>query len=170
MTTGSAPQLSRSSTGLSQEELHRQLDYNPDTGKFTWRIGPLAGREAGCHDHTTGYITIGLNGHYYKAHNLAWFYVHGEWKKLDHEDGTKCGNRIKNLRPSSQKQNNRNHPVRIDNLLGVKGVTKSGNKFVAIIFVDGHSIYLGTFATIEEAKDARREAANKYFGEFANED
>ncbi|MFA6244496.1 MAG: HNH endonuclease [Candidatus Hydrogenedentales bacterium] len=156
--------------GLSQERLKEAFDYDPITGHFIWKIGHLKGRRAGCIDNSKGYVIITLSGYHYYGHVLAWFYIHGEWKRIDHKDTHGSNNAILNLRPATTKQNNRNQSIRIDNMLGVKGVTRSGNKFVARIFVDGSRIYLGTFKTIEEATNARQAAAQEYFGEFVHED
>jgi hypothetical protein len=46
-------------------------------------------------------------------------------------------------------------------------VTANGRKYQANIQVEGEKIYLGTFATIEEASAAYAEAARQHFGEFA---
>lgn len=45
---------------------------------------------------------------------------------------------------------------------GVRGVSKSGNRWKANIQVDKKKIYLGTFTSIEDAANAYKEAAIKY--------
>ena len=96
-------------TDLSQEELKAKLEYNPQTGVFTWKDIK------------------------YKHSNIA----------------------------------GSNRGVQINNVLGVKGVSSSGNKYVARIGIKGITYYLGTFETIEEAVNARREAEAEFFGEHA---
>lgn len=130
------------------------------------------GDVAGSHDFDSGYITICLDGIDYKAHRLAWFWCYGVWPigKLDHKDTKRAHNTISNLREATRSQNAANQYHRPNNLLGVKGVQKRGNRFRAYITINYKTIHLGTYNTVEEAKDARREAAIKYFGEFANED
>ena len=156
---------------LSQEKLKYHLYYDPETGEFIWvrptNNGINAGDIAGHIDDSKGYVTISLFGQHYYAHNLAWFYVYGVWKRIDHKNGHGINNKLLNLRPATTQQNNRNARVRIDNILQIKGVTKMGVKYIARIFVDGRSIYLGSHDTIEEAVNARREAELKYFGEFS---
>lgn len=156
-------------TDLSQEELKVKLKYNYETGVFTWKDmkykhSSIAG------SNRDGYITININGKNYLAHRLAWLYVYGIWPRghIDHINGIVTDNRINNLREVSKSQNGMNRGVQINNILGVKGVSPSGNKYVARIGVRGITYYLGTFKTIEEAVNARREAETEYFGEYAN--
>ena len=54
--------------------------------------------------------------------------------------------------------------INLRNTTGVTGVFyhKVRRKYVAQIMVDGKLIYLGTFATLEEAAEARKDADIKY--------
>lgn len=58
--------------------------------------------------------------------------------------------------------------IRSTNTSGYTGIkirhNKSGDTYVARIMVRGKQINLGTYATIEEAADARKKAEKKYFG------
>lgn len=49
------------------------------------------------------------------------------------------------------------------NTTGVKGVSRKGAKFQAEIMIRRKKIYLGVFATLEEAAKARKSAEEKYF-------
>lgn len=153
---------------LTQERLHHLLDYDPITGVFKWK-NPLArnvkaGDTAGSVT-STGHIVIRVRGIYYLAHQLAWLYVFGKMvERLDHKDGERDHNAIENLREATNSQNCFNR----QNL--ERGVYPSGKRFVAKITVDYQQMHLGTFDTKGEALEARRKAAIKYFGEFANED
>ena len=171
MTTESELKRPDFSTELSQKELHEWLSYDTINGNFYWIKSPCNGIKindiAGHIDESKKYVIISLRGRHYYGHVLAWFYVYGVWTKIDHKNRIGVNNWISNLRPATAQQNNRNQSIRIDNMLGVKGVTRSGNKYVARIHVDGHSLYLGTFNTIEEASCARSKAEIKHFGEFA---
>lgn len=156
-------------TDLSLEEVKALLDYNPNTGLFTWKElkykhNEVAGIER------DGYITISIKGKNYLAHRLAWFYSYGMWPTtlIDHRNTIVTDNRLNNLRESTKSQNGMNRGVQINNILGVKGVSPSGNKYVARIGINRVTHYLGTFDTIEEAIHARREAEIEYFGEFTN--
>lgn len=50
-----------------------------------------------------------------------------------------------------------------NNKTGVKGVIQRGSRFVAQIKFQGEHRYLGTFGTLEEAAEARREAEEELF-------
>lgn len=156
---------------ITLELLRKYLFYNPWTGWFTWtrpisnrvRIGEIAGSL-----HNSGYIVIRIHRIDYPAHVLAWFYIHGVWANIDHEDRNGYNNRLSNLRVATASQQNHNKKVYANNKLGVKGVklTKSG-RYEANIQVNHVQTYLGTFDTIEEASEAYSIAARKHYGQFA---
>ena len=138
------------------------LSYNPETGVFRWKIsksGVKSSRVSGCFD-KDGYLRIGVNGAVYKAHRLAWLYVYGRFPmgQIDHVNGKRDDNRIDNLRECSAHQNGQNK-IRIKRgASGFRGVYKSGNKWEARISAQSRIVYLGLFATREEAFAARLEA------------
>jgi hypothetical protein len=119
----------------------------------------------------SGYWHVGVDGDEYKAHRLAWLFVHGEWPagRLDHENGDTADNRIANLRPVTHSQNIANSRLRRDSTSGFKGVSfyTSAGKWGANINKDGRRHYLGLFNTPEEAHAAYCEAACELHGEFA---
>lgn len=88
---------------------------------------------------------------------------------VDHINHNKFDNRKANLRICTQQQNSRNKKVSRNNFSGVSGVVyvKNRNRWKARIWVNGVGIYLGHYKTFEEAVKARKEAEQKYFGEFA---
>lgn len=149
---------------ITQEELKEQLKYNKKTGIFTWlvansnnvQIGDIAG-----YKNKRGYIYIGINGKIYRAHRLAWLYVHGYMPEngLDHRNRKPWDNRIKNLREVSQQCNMRNSKgIYKSNTSGVKGVYwyKRTNKWHAqmgIGYKNKKQIvkYLGQFDNFLEA-------------------
>lgn len=87
---------------------------------------------------------------------------------VDHKFGKRYDNRKSELRFATKQTNGINRGCNITNNLGAKGVsmTKSG-KYSAKIMVDGKQHHLGTFATLEEAKEVRFQAEQHYFGDFA---
>lgn len=89
----------------------------------------------------------------------------------DHRDGNSLNNRRSNLRVATIRQNAQNAKIQKNNKSGFKGVCrdiKCHNRWTARISVNGKYIHLGNFSSPEEAHDAYVEAAQKYFGEFAN--
>jgi len=156
---------------LDREYLKEILDYDSETGSFKWkkvqgRPNCFKDQEAGSLHHL-GYIIIGIDGISYPAHNLAWFYIYGEWVFIDHKDRNKSHNAIDNLRPTTQADNNCNKGVYSNNKLQIKGVRQtSSGRFEARITKDGITHQLGTFNTAEEASEAYEETAMKLFGEF----
>lgn len=154
-------------------ELIRHLfDYNPETGVFRWKNNPAGmqkGSRAGCFDvDSSGYKRrrIRVLGKLYRASDLAWLYMTGEWPVLsvDHANRNGADDRWDNLRLATRSQQMMN---RGDwNAAYFRGVTKSGNKFMARIQVDKKSIYLGTYVTVLEAKHAYDEAAKLHHGTF----
>ncbi len=155
---------------LTLGRLRELLSYDPKTGVFvsltrrkTWE----SGRVTGAKENRTGYGRVIVDGTYYRAHRLAWFYVHGEWPHaIDHINGNRYDNRLCNLRSVSVKTNNENLRVAKEtNQSGFLGVrAKSNGKFAADIkaTLGGKRLmlYLGSYATAEEAHavyvDAKR--------------
>lgn len=151
----------RTHTGLTQAYLREILDYDSETGVFTWKVATAhrvkVGQQAGSPD-SNGYITIRIDGKLYYAHRLAWFYVHGVWptKHLGHENQIKHHNWIKNLRDSTPAQNLQNRGKQRNNTSGFKGVSfhKQCNKWVARIKIGKMYVHLGLFPTPELASAA----------------
>lgn len=154
---------------VTQDRLKEVLDYDPDTGVFTWKKKisrkVVVGKIAGCPD-GGGYTIIRIDHKTYKAHRLAWLYVTGAFPKdqIDHINRVKTDNRICNLREASPRENQQNHPIHRDNTSGVTGVdwVKRAKKWRAVIKHKGRNIHLGYYNTIEEAAMSRAIAKAKY--------
>ena len=88
---------------------------------------------------------------------------------VDHISNNKTDNRKSNLRICKQKENCMNHSLNLNNTSGVAGVSwhKASSKWIARIKVNYKTIYLGTFANFDDAVKARKEAEERYFGEFS---
>lgn len=154
------------------EIIKSNLQYNPDTGVFNWRV-PKQGRrkEVGYTDKGMwGYVQVRIEGKKYLAHRLAWLLYYGEFPDgiLDHINGDKTDNRICNLRIASLSENQCNRHVQTNNTsTKVKGVrTLPNGRFSASITKDNKTYYLGSFDTITEAAESYEQAAIKLHKEF----
>jgi hypothetical protein len=150
---------------LSHEYLTKVLEYEPESGVFIWKIrasqavkpGDIAGSV-----NKNGYLFIKVGKYIYRAHRLAWFYFYGQWPpienyQIDHIDGNRLNNSIKNLRLASNAKNARNHKLYSHNTSGVSGVhfAEASNKWKATIRYNGRNIHLGYYASFEDAVNAR---------------
>jgi hypothetical protein len=163
---------------LTPEQLRAVLLYEPETGIFTWRSRPdrsvqANGRWAGKQAGTPGRngLSILISRRHYKAHRLAWFYVHGVWPEaeIDHINGDWRDNRIANLRNATRNQNSANGGMSKFNKVGLKGVSWSqkARLWRAQIDCDKVHYHFGYFTTPEDAYAAYCEAAVRLHGEFA---
>lgn len=147
----------------SIEFLLKNFRYNPDSGQLFWKLRrsrSAPGSIAGSIDHE-GYVIVALEGVRYRAHRIIIAMVYGLFPdQVDHVDGDRSNNRIKNLRLVNNQQNSMNQKIRRNNTSGVMGVCwhKRYGKWVAHIRVDGKSKYLGAFDVLEDASAARRSA------------
>jgi HNH endonuclease/AP2 domain len=164
---------------LDADYVRSRLEYDPDTGVFRWKPrndlgapywwnGKLAGKRAGyiC----KGHLVIRLDGRLYCAHRLAFLIMEGSWPAefVNHADGNPANNRWNNLRPATLSQSTAARKNQwCMSASGVKGVRRNGKGWMAEIEPKGKRIYLGTFATIEEASAAYADAARQHFGDFA---
>lgn len=145
---------------LTHMRLKELLDYDPETGMFTWKISnrnsPIKiGSEAGTLD-SGGYCQIKIDGTHYKAHRLAWLYVHNNWPKyqIDHINGIRADNRLANLRAATSSENSQNQRcANKDSKTGLLGIYPHGKKYVAQIRLNGKTHRLGIFQTPEEAHE-----------------
>ena len=163
-------------SGLTQEYLLTILRYDPESGTLYWiKPNPLwragkPGQVAGCLHKSTGYWVLKINGVDYRAHRVIWVMFYGVWPlgEVDHEDGDKINNKIKNLRPATHLQNTANKKRRVERLYP-KGVNQlPSGRYRAKICLDYKQISLGIFDTPEEASAAYLAGAKKYFGDFAS--
>lgn len=152
---------------LTQERLKEVLDYNPETGEFYWKAQVSSRAKAGCKAgwvNSIGYRQIWVSGKPYFAHRLAWLYVYGYFPEndIDHINRIRSDNRALNLREVSRSCNLRNAGGHTGSASGVKGVSKVGANWIAMIYVNGCNINLGVFTTLLGAAKARAEAEKEH--------
>ena len=159
---------------LTQAELRRRLDYDPETGVFTWtesRGSVRKGVIAGAKPRSDGYLLIRVYGNLYLAHRLAWLYMTGTWPEndIDHINCVRDDNRFINLRGATRTQNLRNSKPQKGGTSRFKGVYFDARrcKWVSGIQVNKKQIFLGYFDVEKEAAAAYAKAANDYFENFA---
>lgn len=107
-----------------------------------------------------------------KIHRVIFEKAYGRKpKEIDHVNGNPLDNRRCNLREATRHQNCWNRKRRRDNSSGTTGVIKTANnKWRASIMANGVNHHLGTFERKEDAIRVRKEAEEKYFGEYARRD
>ena len=161
---------------FSHAYLRSRMDYEPNTGRLTWKIAPGNGSRPGdsvgeIHGGKRTYLRVTIAGSRVLGHRLIWFWVTGSWpiNRIDHDDNDGLNNKWENLREATNQENSRNTKRRVDNKSGYKGVslhTKTG-KWHARIMVDvGKSKSLGLFADVKDAAKAYETAAQEAFGRF----
>jgi phosphotransferase system IIB component len=87
---------------------------------------------------------------------------------VDHIYHDNFDNRKTQLRMVTKSQNQMNRKLNINNTSGVKGVywDSKNQKWQAQINIDNKRIHLGRFNDINDAINARKQAEEKYFGEY----
>ena len=161
---------------ITQKYLQDFFDYNQNSGVFTrkkktgasTKVGEIVGKNKG-----NGYFAFCVLGKLQYVHRMAWLYVYGEIpsKNIDHINRNPSDNRLCNLRLVNQSQNTANSTIFKANTSGFKGVTfrKDTKKWQAQIMVNYKLKNLGSFESKEEAYEARKKAAIKFFGEYSNQ-
>lgn len=140
--------------------IREMLSYDPETGIFRWlktanSNGARQGQQAG-YVREDGYVEIAVANRPYRAHRIAWAFVHGEWPQhlLDHINGDRSDNRIFNLRPATRATNLQNQTQpRSNNRSGYLGVCVATRcklsglptAWRATIKHDGRQLHLGNF-------------------------
>ena len=165
---------------ITQDLIKSLLDYNYDTGVFTWKEREaslfskprdMLGWNKRYSKKEAGYPTvygrnkyhrIGIFGGKYFAHRLAWLYVFGSWpiNQIDHINGDGLDNRIFNLRSVTVQENGKNIRLPKNNTSGVIGVCwdKQYSKWKAYMVIKGKYKVIGIFDDLALAKEARKKA------------
>lgn len=170
-------------SSITPDILRQLLDYDPDTGKLTWkRRGPEwftdgkqtsefsakrwnakhAGKEAFTADNGKGYRHGSIFNKRHIAHRVVWAIHRGEWPKdqIDHINGNRSDNRIENLRSVTHAENGRNQRLFKTNTSGATGVAwdKRYGKWKAYIYADGRLKHVKYSISKADAIEARKVA------------
>lgn len=146
---------------LTQQRLKELLDYNPETGDFTWKVrrkGVKVGKPAGS-VHNAGYLHFMVDGKQYLNHRLAVLWMTGKFPEdgmdVDHINQNKKDNRWSNLRVVTRSINmqNKDQP-QANSKTGIRGVSRYKDKFAVEITANGQRVYRALYDTLAEAHQA----------------
>lgn len=114
-------------------------------------------------------VNSGSYGKHIMLHRLIMGVLDNNNVDVDHIKHNRYDNRKSQLRIVTNSQNQMNKGIRSNNTSGVTGVywVKSRNEWLAIITKDNKTHNLGYYKNKEDAIKARKEAEEKYFGEYS---
>ena len=143
------------------EIVNSLLNYNPETGEFTWKASKgkrKAGAKAGYIRGGT-YVLIGINGGHYPAHRLAYLLMTKEQpdldKVVDHKNEIKSDNRWDNLQLITVGENTcKKRAPKCYQVNTRNGITW----YQAVFTLDGKRHTCGIYKTPEEASKVGRAA------------
>lgn len=146
------------------ERLRELFIHDSKTGLFHWRA---TGKPAFISQTDNGYLRGKFDGVTYYAHRAAWAYIYGSCPdELDHRNGNKGDNRIRNLREVSSAENAVNRPIHPSNKSGIVGVFYNNlrvkSPWRAALKMDGRYVLQQYFDTKQEAAKARKRAEKEY--------
>lgn len=97
-------------------------------------------------------------------HNFLMNYIPQDKMEIDHIDGNSLNNQKNNLRLVTRQENIDNTKVRIDNQIGIRGVSqnKKNHLYKCDFSFHGHRYYFKDWKTVEEAVYCRK-YAEEYF-------
>lgn len=138
---------------LNKEDLQSLFYY--EDGCLYWKkaIGGTSKKDkkAGAlNNKELGYYSISIYGKRYGLHRVIYAYHYGDIPPdmvIDHINNKPSDNRIENLRVVTRQENN-------FNMKNVRGFSETKYGYKAVIKFCGKEIYLGTYKTEKEAKQA----------------
>lgn len=124
--------------------------------KYNWRTS---------HKKNKVYIVTGQskNKNLMYLHNYIMDYIPIPQQEIDHIDGNSCNNRKSNLRLVPRQINIDNTKVRIDNKIGIRGVSGKNHLYKCDFSYHGKRFYFKDWKTCEEAVYCRK-IVEEYFG------
>lgn len=147
------------------DEANQLFRYDHHTGKLYWKPrddawfnSRYAGKEAG--SIYKGYVRVRILDSRSRAHRIAWFLYYGvdPGKYLiDHIDGNRSNNAIKNLRLGTVSLNNSAASFK-----SAKGYSLHKGRYYAYLNISGVKKHLGSYETEIEARLAYESAVELY--------
>jgi hypothetical protein len=159
---------------VTAADAHRLLRYEPETGHLYWKPRPKTpgnnradpSKPAGSLG-ANGYVMLNVGGKLHRAHRVIWLMVHGTWPTdtIDHVNRNRADNRLANLRAATRIENQQNHPTRVDNKSGHRGVFwhQEARKWWVYINHNRKRKTVGYFPDFEDAVTARKLAEAELF-------
>ena len=138
--------------------LERPVEHFYDYGTFCMWNSRYSGEIAGSLNNSDGYIEVNLNKTRYKAHRLIYKIHTGiEPNQIDHINRIRHDNRFENLRSVTHLQNCENRSISKKNISGHTGITPILTGWRAQGYLNGKTIHIGHYRTLEEAIAAKKE-------------
>jgi len=137
---------------LNQKRLREILTYDPDTGIFTFAKDKRKGKIAGTAHDPRGFQKVQIDNERHLLHRLAWLWMTGTMPRwsVEHVNGDRSDNRWENLREGNRPQKTA-HRAPWREPTSTPGVWQVGDRFEAMVEVDGVMMNLGTFETQQAA-------------------
>ncbi len=154
---------------ISYLELSTYFSVDKSTGILS-RIKSIGNAPLGSvgYNNGVGYKRVYFKGKHHLVHQIVWRLTHRrdipEDSVVDHIDRDSRNNRPSNLRLLSSSDNKLNGGTYCTNTTGKRGVTfhKGKGIYESTITVDKKRFWLGRFAQLKDAVQARTEAENFY--------
>ena len=153
---------------LTQARLREALDYDTETGIFTWNIsrGCMPKNKVAGNVNYTGYRRIMVDNTMYLASRLAFMWMEGYFPEheIDHINRVRDDNRWENLRHVTHMCNVHNSGKSYRNTSSIVGVHwhKYARKWCARLYFKGKNFNLGLHENKTDAAKARWEAEKKH--------
>lgn len=158
---------------LTAERAREKLDYDPETGVFTWRthyFSHLVGQRAGGRAREEGgrmRVTMCIDGARHEAGRVAWLMMTGERPngRVAFLNGDNTDLRWANLvvRTHSESMVGRSW----SKVSPYRGVNLQAGRWLAQIGKDRKTLHIGSFGTPEEAARAYDARARALYGDAA---
>lgn len=169
---------------IPQSVLRSMFEYRD--GTLYWKSNPhqrkqwntqYAGKRAGYLEAKSGYVIVCINPSDFNGldkvrniglHRLIFCLRHGYYPPtVDHINGDRSDNRIENLRHAEEHENCANRKKMANNTTGVPGVRRHRDgRYEARVQFKGKRHQVGSFKTLEEAREAVIAASAKIKGEW----
>lgn len=118
--------------------------------------------------YSSGYGVFSRNKKFIMMHNFIMNPPDGF--EVDHINGNRSDNRHCNLRLATHQQNMLNRSANRNNKIGIKCISRRGNRWRVRINLGGKENFLGSYGSLEEAIAVRDAAFEEHHGDFARYD